>query len=131
MVNLNELQEKIYQNKVDKGFNLTNIPQEFCYLHGEVTEAFEAWLKEKGKDKIALELADVTIFALGIAQMLGVSLEKAVLEKIDTNSKRIYINDQKSKIEPKLMSLDKNRFNLDHIKNKQLSVEGEIKNENN
>ena len=52
MVDLKELQKKIYQNKVDKKFNLTNIPQEICYLHGEVTETFEAWNKQKGKEEM-------------------------------------------------------------------------------
>ena len=41
MVDLNELQKTIYQNKVKKGFNITNIPQEFCYIYGEVGEAYE------------------------------------------------------------------------------------------
>ena len=44
MVDLNELQKTIYQNKVKKGFNITNIPQEFCYIYGEVGEAYEAWI---------------------------------------------------------------------------------------
>ena len=30
---LKELQKKIYQNKVNKGFNTTDIPKEFCLLY--------------------------------------------------------------------------------------------------
>lgn len=37
---LKELQKKIYQNKVNKGFNTTDIPKEFCLLYGEVGEAY-------------------------------------------------------------------------------------------
>ncbi len=95
MVDLNELQKRIYQNKVEKKFNLTNIPQEFCYLHGEVTESFDAWLKKKSNEEVSLELADVAIFTLGLAEMLGVDLEAAILKKIDINEKRVYINGQK------------------------------------
>lgn len=95
MVDLNELQKRIYKNKVEKKFNLTNIPQEFCYLHGEVTESFDAWLKKKGTEAVSLELADVAIFTLGIAEMLGIDLEAALLKKIDINEKRIYVNGQK------------------------------------
>lgn len=99
MIDLKELQKKIYQNKVDKNFNLTNIPQEFCYLHGEVSEAFDAWLKKKSVEEISLELADVTIFTLGLAEMLGIDLEQALLKKIDINEKRVYVNGKK--VEPK------------------------------
>lgn len=95
MIDLSEIQKKIYQNKIDKGFNLTNIPQEFCYLHGEVSESFDAWLKKKGIEEISLELADVAIFTLGLAEMLGIDLETALLKKIDINQKRVYINGKK------------------------------------
>lgn len=98
MVSLDELQKKIYQNKVNKHFNLTNIHQEFCYIYGEVAEAYDAWYKKQGTEAISLELADVAIFTLGLAEMLGISLEDAILKKIAINEKRVYINDKK--IEP-------------------------------
>lgn len=101
MVDLDELQKKIYKNKVDKHFNLTNIPQEFCYLYGEVAEAHDAWLKKKDTEEISLELADVAIFTLGLAEMLGISLEEALLKKIEINDKRIYINGKKVEPTPK------------------------------
>ena len=99
MVDLNGLQKTIYQNKVKKGFNITNIPQEFCYIYGEVGEAYEAWSKKMGKDEIGLELADVTIYILGLCEILGISLEEEVLKKIKINEKRVYIDGKK--IEPK------------------------------
>lgn len=33
---LKKLQKEIYQNKVDKGFNTTDVNKEFCLLYGEV-----------------------------------------------------------------------------------------------
>ena len=99
MIDLNELQKKIYKNKVDKHFNLTNIPQEFCYLYGEVAEAHDAWQKKMSQEAISLELADVAIFTLGLAEMLGINLEEAVLKKIEINDKRVYVNGKK--VEPK------------------------------
>ena len=98
MVSLDELQKKIYQNKVAKHFNLTNIHQEFCYLYGEVAEAYDAWLKKMDTEAISLELADVAIFTLGLSEMLGISLEDAILKKIAINEKRIYIDGKK--VEP-------------------------------
>ena len=98
MVDLKELQKKIYENKVKKNFNLTDIPLEICCLHGEVTETFDAWLKKKGDEEISMELADVAIFTLGLAEMLGIDLETAILKKVDINEKRVYVNGKK--IEP-------------------------------
>ncbi len=98
MVSLDELQKKIYQNKVEKHFNLTNIHQEFCYLYGEVAEAYDAWLKKMDTEAISLELADVAIFTLGLSEMLGISLEDSILKKIAINEKRVYVDGKK--IEP-------------------------------
>lgn len=43
---LNEMQKAVYQNKLDKGFNVTDINKEFCLLNGEVAEAYDAWHKK-------------------------------------------------------------------------------------
>lgn len=99
MVDLSTLQKQIYQNKVNKHFNTTNINQEFCYLYGEVAEAYDAWLKGGKKEEIALELADVMIFTLGLAEILNIDLEKALLNKITINEQRVYVNGKK--VEPK------------------------------
>ncbi len=40
MVDLKKLQKEIYQNKVDKGFNVTDVNKEFCLIYGEVAEAY-------------------------------------------------------------------------------------------
>lgn len=47
MIDLLKLQKEIYQNKVNKGFNVTDINKEFCFTYGEVAEAYEAWRKRK------------------------------------------------------------------------------------
>lgn len=47
MTDLKKLQKEIYQNKVNKGFNITDINKEFCLTYGEVAEAYEAWRKRK------------------------------------------------------------------------------------
>lgn len=36
---INEMQKEIYQNKLNKGFNVTDVHEEFCLLYGEVAEA--------------------------------------------------------------------------------------------
>ena len=88
MVDLNKLQKDIYQNKVNKGFNITDINKEFCLTYGEVAEAYEAWRKKK--DDLGEELADVTIYLLGLSEILGINLEEEIQKKVYKNSKREY-----------------------------------------
>ena len=47
MINTKKAQKEVYQNKVNHGFNLTDINMEFCLLNAEVGEAYMAWLKKK------------------------------------------------------------------------------------
>ena len=88
MVDLNKLQKDIYQNKVNKGFNITDINKEFCLTYGEVAEAYEAWKKKK--DDLGEELADVAIYLLGLSEILGIDLEEEIQKKVYKNSKREY-----------------------------------------
>ena len=67
-----ELQRQAYQNKVDHGFNVTDVPMEFCLLYGEVGEAYQAWSRQK--PDLGEELADVAIYLLGLAEILDLSL---------------------------------------------------------
>lgn len=88
MMDLKKLQQEVYQNKVNHGFNTTDINMEFCHTYGELSEAYSAWLKQK--DDLGEELADVTIFLLGIAEILHIDLEKELVNKIKKNAKRKY-----------------------------------------
>lgn len=80
-MNIQEVQKIILANKIAKGFNVTDIPLEFAYLYSEVGEAFEAWRKKK--DDLGEELADVTIYILGLAQILGIDLEEEITHKME------------------------------------------------
>jgi NTP pyrophosphatase (non-canonical NTP hydrolase) len=82
------LQKRAWQNKVAKGFNTTNVDREFNYTYAELSEAYDAHRKSTGK--VGEELADATIFLFGLAEMLGVDLEKEINTKMDTNEKREY-----------------------------------------
>jgi len=99
MIDLAELQKRVYQNKVAKGFNVQDIHMEFCYAYGELAEAFEAYVKKK--DDLGEELADVVIYVLGLAEILGINLEKELLGKIEKNEKRRYIQSNGVNIEIK------------------------------
>ncbi len=88
MVELKKLQKEIYENKVNHGFNITDLNTEFCLTYGELGEAYNAWLKQK--DDLGEELADVAIFLLGMSEILGIDLEEEILNKMEKNKKRIY-----------------------------------------
>lgn len=88
MVDLKKIQKEIYQNKIDKGFNMTDVNKEFCLTYGEVSEAYEAWRKKK--DDLGEELADVAIYLLGLSEILGINLEEEIQKKVYKNSKREY-----------------------------------------
>ena len=85
---MKQFQKDVYQNKLDHGFNVTDVPLEFCLLYEEVGEAFEAW--KKIRDSVGEELADVAIYLMGIAEILGVDLEDEIRRKMEINRKRKY-----------------------------------------
>lgn len=87
-MDLREMQKAVYQNKVDKGFNVTDLRLEFCLLYGEVAEAFDAWNKKCGN--VGEELADVAIYLMGISEILGIDLKDEIERKIQINRKRRY-----------------------------------------
>ena len=100
-MDLKQTQERIIENKVKKGFNTTNIEKEFCLLYGEVGEAYEAFRKKK--DDLGGELADVAIYLLGIAEILGFNMEDEINKKLKINEDRVYvkINGVNHKVENK------------------------------
>ena len=89
MIDLKKIQKRVYQNKIDKDFNISDIYREFCYLHGELSEACEAYMQKK--NDLGEELADVAIYLLGLSEILGIDLETEILSKMDKNEKRKYI----------------------------------------
>jgi NTP pyrophosphatase (non-canonical NTP hydrolase) len=87
---LKKVQKDIWQNKLNKGFNTTDVNQEFCLLYGEVAEAYDAWKKKK--DDLNEELADVAIYLLSLSEMLGFDLADEIEKKVSKNEKRVYKN---------------------------------------
>ena len=87
-MDLIDIQKRVYENKVNKGFNVTNVPLEFCLLYGEVGEAYDAWFKKK--EDLGSELADIAIYLLGLSEILGYDLGEEIEKKMCINEKRIY-----------------------------------------
>ncbi len=88
MIDLKQIQKDVYKNKIDKGFNVTDVPMEFCFTYGELAEAYEAYRKKQ--DDVGEELADVVIYILGLCSILDIDLEEELLKKIEKNKHREY-----------------------------------------
>jgi len=86
------IQDLIFQNKKSKGFNISNVPLEFCLTQGELAEAFDAWRKNK-KD-LPEELADTAIYLFGLASILKIDLGNEIIGKIEKNKKRKYFKNK-------------------------------------
>ena len=87
---LKEIQKEVWQNKLNKGFNTTDVNKEFCLLYGEVGEAYDAFSKKK--EDLGEELADIAIYLLAISEMLGFDLQSEIENKVAINAKRVYKN---------------------------------------
>ena len=88
MVDLKDLQKEVMRNKIEKGFNTTDVAVEFCRAHEELSEAYSKY--SKGQAGVAEEFADVAVFLLGMSEILGFDLEEELIRKIEINKKRIY-----------------------------------------
>ena len=87
---MKKIQKEIWLNKINKGFNTTDVNKEFCLLYGEVGEAYEAYRKKK--DDLGEELADIAIYLMGLSEMLNFDLEDEIEKKIIKNKNRVYKN---------------------------------------
>jgi len=76
------------RNKLEKGFNTTDVALEFCRAHEELSEAFRKF--NHGQDGVAEEFADVAIFLLGMSEILGFDLEKELARKVEKNKNSKY-----------------------------------------
>ena len=83
-----EIQKRIYQNKIDKGWNVTSIEKELCLMNGEVAEFYESFRKHM--PSVGEELADIAIYLLGLAEIMGVDLGKEINRKMEINEHRQY-----------------------------------------
>jgi len=83
------IQKRIWDNKIKKGFNTTDISKEFLYLTEELGEAVRAYRKDN-KDELTEEVTDLIIYCLGMMEMLGKDGYKEIIKKIEKNEKRKY-----------------------------------------
>jgi NTP pyrophosphatase (non-canonical NTP hydrolase) len=100
-MNIEEIQARLAEFAKERDWEQFHSPKNLSMaLAGEVGELLEIfqWLTEEQSHKSALsedqlaaateELADVLIYALRLADRLGINLEEAIAKKIDKNALR-------------------------------------------
>ncbi|MEW2416557.1 hypothetical protein AB0953_22925 [Streptomyces sp. NPDC046866] len=90
-MDIRSAQKLAWENKLDKGFNTTDVALEFGLLNAELGEAFTAWrrkLPDAGE-----ELADVFLYLAALAEMTGHDLQDEVEAKLAKNRRRVYRRD--------------------------------------
>ena len=99
MTALKKLQKEIYDRKVSRGFNVTDIPLEIALMYGELGEAFNAYRKHL--PDLGEELADVAIYLLTISEILEFELENEIIKKMKKNKGRKYRKEGNSFVQTK------------------------------
>ena len=83
-------QKRIFDNKVNHGFNTTNIYQEARYILEEVAELMRA-IEKNDRENMREELADIVIFAYGCAEVARLGdLDTEIFKKMQINEGREY-----------------------------------------
>jgi NTP pyrophosphatase (non-canonical NTP hydrolase) len=95
-VDIRSAQKLAWENKNAKGFNTTDVPLEFCFVQGEVNEAFHAW--RHSRPDAGEELADIALHLMSLATMTGIDLQAEVEHKIRKNAARVYERDERTGI---------------------------------
>lgn len=95
MIDLSKLQKEIYQNKLNKGFNVTDVGREIILMTEELGELARAYKNSdkkpareiSHKDEMIDAIGDLMVYCLGLCEMLGINSSE-VLEKIVKNNKK-------------------------------------------
>jgi len=98
MGSLHELQKDIFQNKVDKGFNITDVGKEIVLMTEELGELAKAYKKSdhkdaeeiSNKDEIVDAVGDLMVYCLGLCEMLGVGSEEVIKNIVEQNKGRLH-----------------------------------------
>jgi len=79
-----------YEPDSSRPQTLRNLAISLSLEANEVLEHFQWQADLKDKDEFASELADVGLYLLQLASISGIDLERAMLEKLETNASRTW-----------------------------------------
>lgn len=93
-LSIEQLLELTMRQAAEKGFGTKpeeiNVAEKISLIHSEISEAYEAYRKNKmkGKGSLGEELGDAIQRILHLSGVLGIDIEKEILKKIKNNKKR-------------------------------------------
>ncbi len=90
MGELADMQRRVWDNMLAKGFDTTDPRKKLVRIRGELQELTEAWEGNEPPANVLEEAADVVIETLGLAAILGGDLEEAIVVKLAKNEGRKY-----------------------------------------
>jgi NTP pyrophosphatase (non-canonical NTP hydrolase) len=73
----NELQQKVYENKLNKGFNVTSVNKEIVLMAEEFGELCDAYITDNDAEIIDA-IGDLMIYCLGLCAMLKADSDKII-----------------------------------------------------
>lgn len=102
-MNLTEMQKKVWENKVNRNFNITDVGKEIILLTEELGELAKAYKhsnqlsaeKIDNKDEMIDAVGDMMIYCLGLCEMFGVKSEKVLADIIENNHTRTHSGQMK------------------------------------
>jgi len=84
---IKNLQREVYNNKKNKGFNISDIGKEIVLMTEELGELAKAY-KNKNKRKQVDAVIDLMIYCLGLLEILKVNGDKELKKAIANNKIR-------------------------------------------
>jgi len=86
-MDIRSAQKIAWATRLAKGIHTNDVSLGFGMLSGEVAKASDAW--SKGRREMAEGLADIAIFLLGLAEMVGTDLQEVVATKLALSKPRV------------------------------------------
>ena len=98
MIDLLQLQQEIYANKVARDFNVTDVGKEIVLMVeelGELARAYKNSDKEPAatishKAEMVDAAGDLMVYCLGLCEMLGVNSEEVLATIVNNNKTRTH-----------------------------------------
>ncbi|MBL7160585.1 MAG: hypothetical protein ISS93_01900 [Candidatus Aenigmarchaeota archaeon] len=95
---LADLQKRIYQNKVNRGFNVTDIGKEIVLMTEELGELAKAYKNSdkkpareiSNKEEIIDAIGDLMVYCIGLCEMLGISSGDVLAKIVNSNENRTH-----------------------------------------
>lgn len=96
MIDLHELQQEIYANKVRRNWNVTDVGKEIVLMVEELGELARAYKNSNKlsaaeidqRDEIIDAIGDLMVYCLGLSEMMGVNAEEVLTKIVDNNKDR-------------------------------------------